>query len=281
MGLAFFLNLIFALIEFVGGLWTGSLAIISDAFHDLGDCLAIGIAWGLEKKSKEKSTASFSYGLRRLSLLSAFLTGAILVIGAVIVLANAIPRLANPTMPNTTGMIYLALLGIAVNGFAAFKMMRSSSLSERMVFLHLLEDVLGWVAVLVGAIVMKYQPWPLIDPLLAIGISLWVLWNAGKNLRTTVNIFLQGAPIQVELAQVEKSIREVPAVSGIHHTHLWSLDGEHHILTTHLQVDSKTTIEEVHQLKAVVKKKLFAEFHIQEATIEVEWSHQVCVDPQH
>lgn len=281
LGIAFLLNLVFAIIELVGGLLTGSLAIISDAFHDLGDCLAIGIAWGLEKKSKAQSSHHFSYGLRRLSLVSAFLTGIILVIGSLGVIANAIPKLLNPVMPDTTGMLGLALLGIAVNGFAAFKMMKSTSLNERMVYLHLLEDVLGWLAVLFGALLMKFQPWPIIDPLLAIAIALWVLWNAGKNLKQTLQIFLQGIPFQFELDEVEAWFKNEPGVQDIHHVHIWSLDGERHILTAHVRVQKETSLEEAHQLKTVLKKGLFSEFHIQEATLEIEWPHQICADPQH
>lgn len=281
LGLAFFLNLTFAVIELVGGLFTNSLAIISDAFHDMGDCLAIALAWFLERKSKSQSSHDFSYGLKRLSLLSAFITGTILVIGAVIVISNAIPRLLSPQMPNTAGMLWLAILGIAVNGFAAYRMKGTSSLNERMVYLHLLEDVLGWIAVLVGALVMIWKPWPLIDPVLAIGISLWVLWNAIANLKHTVQIFLQGSPMQFSQNQVEEFIREMKWVRSIHHTHIWSLDGEHHILTTHLTVEQETGLDQVHDLKCQIKKKLFDEFHIQEATIEVEWPHQQCADPKH
>lgn len=281
LGIAFVLNLTFAIIELIGGIFTNSLAIISDAFHDLGDCMAIAIAWFLEKKSKTKSNLDFSYGLRRLSLLSAFITGSILVIGAVIVISNAVPRLLTPQMPNTQGMMWLAILGIAVNGFAAFRLMGSGSLNERMVYLHLLEDVMGWVVVLVGSLVMMWKPWPMIDSVLAIGISLWVLWNAIGNLRQTVQIFLQGSPLQFKINEVEELIRKQQFVCDLHHTHIWSLDGEHHILTTHVMVEQVASLDQVHELKTNIKKQLFQSFHIQEATIEVEWPNQVCADPKH
>jgi cobalt-zinc-cadmium efflux system protein len=187
----------------------------------------------------------------------------------------------SPQMPDTHGMLWLAILGIAVNGFAAFRMMGTKSLNERMVYLHLLEDVMGWVAVLIGSIVMMWKPWPIIDPVMAIAISLWVLWNAIGNLRQTVQIFLQGSPMQFQVVEVQEAIRQQQYVQGVHHTHIWSLDGEHHILTTHLQVDAAANLDRVHELKTAIKKMLFEKFHIQEATIEIEWPHQVCVDPKH
>ena len=281
LGLAFFLNLFFAGFEFLGGMWTGSLAITSDAVHDLGDSFAIGIAWYLEKKSKDAGGPDFSYGMRRLSLASALLTGVFLLGGSIVVFFNAVPRLWQSEMPHTDGMVLFAILGVAVNGFAAFRMMRGSSHNERMVYLHLMEDVLGWVAVLFGALLMKVFPLPWIDPLLAILIALWVFWNAFKNLRQTIQIFLQGTPSQFSISSVEKKILEIPEIKSLHHSHVWSIDGENHIFTSHLQLGSDVTMDRAHQLKIEVKKMLKNEFLIFEATLEIEWPHHQCHDPFH
>tara|TARA_B110001454_G_scaffold16145_2_gene14607 strand:- start:18962 stop:19864 length:903 start_codon:yes stop_codon:yes gene_type:complete len=281
MGVAFFLNLAFAIIELVGGLYTNSLAILSDAFHDLGDALAIALAWFLEKKSRKGSTLEFSYGYRRLSVLGALITGLILMSGSGIILARAVPRLFSPETTNVKGMLLLAILGLSVNGFAAFRMSKGTSLNEKMILWHLLEDVMGWLAIFAGSIVMMFYDLPILDPIMAIGIAIWVLWNVFKNLKTTLNVFLQATPDNVQIEAVTEKIKQTPPVKSVHHLHLWSMDGDHHILTTHLVVDENTTRDEVHQLKIDLKKTLMKEFHITEATIEVEWPNQSCTDPIH
>ncbi len=281
MGVAFFLNLTFALIELVGGFLTNSLAILSDGFHDLGDCFAIGIAWFLEKKSLKGTSKDFSYGYRRLSVMAALITGMILVSGSILIIWGAVPRLFNPVQPEVPGMIALACLGLFVNGFSAWKMSKGHSLNERMILVHLLEDVAGWAAILIGALVMAVYPIPILDPIMAIAVALWVLWNAFRNLRETVFVFLQATPRQFELSAVESSIRQFEQVSDIHHTHVWSIDGEHHILTAHVIVKAQVDSQQAHALKAQIKKHLFQEFHIQEATLEIEWPDQICADPKH
>lgn len=281
MGIAFLLNLFFAIIELVGGLYTNSLAILSDAFHDLGDALAIALAWFLEKKSKKGSTLEFSYGYRRLSVLGALITGLILMTGSGLILAKAIPRLFNPEETNVEGMLLLSILGISVNGFAAFRMSKGTSLNEKMILWHLLEDVMGWVAIFVGSIVMMFYKLPVLDPIMAIGIAVWVLWNVFKNIKTTLNVFLQATPDGITISSVTEKIKQVQLVKSVHHLHLWSMDGDHHILTTHLVVDDSTTKDEVHKMKINLKKILMDEFHITEATIEVEWPNQSCSDPKH
>jgi len=281
MGIAFFLNLSFAVIELIGGLYTNSLAILSDAFHDLGDALAIALAWFLEKKSKKDSTLEFSYGYRRLSVLGALITGLILMGGSGLILAKAIPRLFNPEETNVEGMLLLSILGMSVNGLAAFRMSKGTSLNEKMILWHLLEDVVGWVAIFVGSVVMMFYKLPILDPIMAIGIAVWVLWNVFKNIKTTLNVFLQAIPDGVTISSVTEKIKQVQLVKSVHHLHLWSMDGDHHILTTHLVVEDGASNDEVHQMKIDLKKLLMAEFHITEATIEVEWPNQSCSDPKH
>ena len=281
MSWAFFLNLSFAAIELIGGFYTNSLAIMSDAVHDLGDALAIGLAWFLEKKSLKGTTPQFSYGHRRLSVLAAFITGFILLIGSGAILVNAIPRLLSPEDTNVPGMLALSILGIAVNGFAAFRMSKGVSLNERMILLHLLEDVMGWAAIFVGSIIMLIYPLPILDPIMAIGVAMWVLWNVFKNLKKTMHVFLQATPEEIQIDLLKARISQNKMVKNIHHLHLWTMDGTHHILTMHLIVAENISKEDVHQLKTDLKKLLFDEFHITEATIEIEWPNQVCSDPVH
>lgn len=281
LGLAFALNLIFALIELIGGMMTNSLAILSDAFHDLGDCFAIGMAWFLEKKSLKGSSAHYSYGYRRFSVMAALITGSILFVGSGLIVVRAVPRLLDPVQPEVSGMVGLAILGLAVNGLSAWRMSKGQSLNEKMILLHLLEDVLGWAVILIGALIMWIYPMPILDPILAIAVAIWVLWNAVGNLKETMKVFLQATPRQFELIAVEESVRSLEMVENIHHTHVWSIDGEHHILTAHIIVRSEVNLQEAHNLKTRIKKHLFDSFHIQEATLEIEWPDQKCADPKH
>ena len=281
MGAAFLLNFGFALIELVGGFYTNSMAVISDALHDFGDSLALAMAWWFEKKSRQKSDALFTYGYRRFSLISAFITGCILVIGALGVLVVSIPRFLHPEPVKTQGMIFLAILGIAINGLAFFRLSKGSSLNETMIRWHFIEDLFGWIFVLFGAIVMNFIEAPWIDPLMAILLSAWVLWNVVKHLKTTVSVFMQATPGHLRQGEAEEWIGKQEGVKSVHHTHIWSLDGESHILTTHVVIAAACGSREMQILKKDLKRGLREKFDIFEATIEFETNEENCVDPEH
>lgn len=277
---AFFLNLIFAVIEIVGGFYTNSIAILSDAVHDLGDSLAIGLAWYLEKYSHKGSDNTFSYGYRRFSTLGALIIGLILVFSSVFILVKAVPRLINPEPTGTFGMLLLAVLGIVVNGYAAFRMSKGSSLNEKMVSWHLLEDLLGWVLVLIGALVIYFFKWYQVDAALAIILAAWIIYNVFSNLRATLSVFLQASPTHLKIEQMELDIGHIPKVKGVHHSHLWSIDGEKHIYTTHVVVGSELTLKEIELVKKSIKRYL-QDQGVFESNIEIESSDAECADPQH
>ena len=168
IGIAFTLNFVFAIIQFVGGILTGSVAVLSNAIHDLADSLTLGLALVFEKLAIRKSNAGFSYGYRRLSLLSAVVSGIGILVACVVVLYRTIPALSNPTMPHTEGMFGLAVLGIVVNVAAAWQVHKGHTVNEKILTWHLLEDVFTWVAVLIAAVVMTFYDAPFLDPLLSI-----------------------------------------------------------------------------------------------------------------
>ncbi|MFV0275655.1 MAG: cation diffusion facilitator family transporter [Parahaliea sp.] len=280
IGWAFFLNLGFTVIEFIGGWLTNSTAIMADAVHDLGDSLSIGSAWVLNRLSDRGASASFTYGYRRLSLLGALISGLVLVVGSVWVLMAAIPRLADPVMPHTEGMLGLAVLGVAVNGFAAYRLSGGKTLNERVLNLHLLEDVLGWVAVLIIALVMQFVDWPILDPLLSIGFTLFILFNVLRNLWTTGRLFAQAVPNPELLDGVRESLLAVAGVEALHHLHLWSLDGEHHVLTTHISVAEDVDPRQYVSLKEALRAALEG-YELSHTTIEIEFAEEVCRDEPH
>ena len=267
---AFFLNLGFTLFEIVGGLYTNSLAILSDALHDLGDSFALGMAWYLEKHSHKDSDQKYSYGYRRFSLLSALINTIILIIGSLYILSEAIPRLLNPEHSNAGGMIFLAVVGIAVNGYAVLRVRKGQSLNAQVISWHLLEDVLGWIAVLIVSISLLITDIHILDPILSILINLYVIYNVIRSLRKTLALFLQAVPDTLELAEIEHTLSRIRQVNSVHHTHVWSLDGENNVLTTHLVVDPEADIDDLIRIKSDVCE-ITSEMSLAHSTVELEF----------
>ena len=272
---AFFLNLSFTIIEIIGGLYTNSLAILSDALHDLGDSFSLGLSWYFQKLSKKGRTKTFSYGYKRFSLLGAIINSIVLVAGSIFILTKAIPELFNPGETNVEGMLYLAILGIVVNGAAVFKLRKGESLNEKVVSLHLLEDVLGWVAVLIGSIIMMYTDAPFIDPLLSVLISFFVLYNVYKNLKKSLLVILQGIPEEISIDNIRQKLKDIPKVTDIHDCHAWSMDGQYNILTLHLRLNKDYKLSEQAKLKERVRTQLKDE-SINHITIEFEGKDENC-----
>lgn len=277
IGWAFFLNLSFTVIEFIGGWLTNSTAIMADAVHDLGDSLSIGSAWLLDRLGNRQGDSQYTYGYRRLGLLGALINGVVLVAGSVWVLVAAIPRLAAPVMPVTEGMLALALLGVTVNGFAAYRLSEGKSLNERVLNWHLLEDALGWVAVLIVSIILQFVDWPILDPLLSIGFTLFILVNVARNLWTTGKLFLQSVPDPALHEDIRRTLLGIAHINEVHHQHLWSLDGEHHVLTAHLVVGDSFPLEEYSATKAAVADAL-EPYQLAHTTIEIELPTESCRD---
>ena len=279
IGVAFSLNLAFTLLEIIGGLYTNSLAILSDAVHDLGDSLSLGLAWYLDRTSQRDADHRFTYGYRRFSLLGALITTIVLIAGSLYVLAQAIPRLIRPEPAHAPGMALFAVLGILVNGAAALRLRGDNSLNARMVAWHMIEDLLGWVAVLVVSITLLFFDLYILDPILSVLITLYVLYNVLRNLRKTLRLFLQAVPEQVDLAHIKERILAIEGVCDTHHTHVWSLDGDHHVLTTHVVVSEKTTREQILFIKQEINR-LSVEQHLVHTTVEVEYQGELCSLPE-
>lgn len=272
---AFFLNLGFTIIEVIGGFFTNSVAILSDALHDLGDSLSLGLSWYFQNVSKKGRSKKFSYGYGRFSLLGAIINAVVLLSGSVIIITEAIPRILDPQTPDTEGMIYLAILGVVVNGAAVLKLKRGVSINEKVVSLHLLEDVLGWVAVLIGAIIMHFYDAPIIDPLLSLGISAFILFNVFRNLKQSFRIILQGTPEDIPINKLISMIENVDGVKSIHDCHMWTLEGEQNIFSAHLVVDENHQIKDLISLKKEVRK-LLHDAGVEHATLEFETEEEDC-----
>jgi len=273
--LAFFLNLSFTIIEIAGGIWTNSLAILSDAIHDLGDSLSLGMAWYLESYAYKDKDKKYSYGYRRYSLLSALINTVVLIVGSVFILSRAVTRLFNPEPVDAKGMILFAVLGIIVNGLAMLRLRGGKSLNAQVVAWHLIEDVLGWVAVLIMSIVLLFTDLYILDPIFSILITSFVLYNVIKNLRKTLALFLQAVPENMDLEMIENRLLAIDNVCSSHHTHIWSMDGEHHVLTTHLVVEEDTSQDEVLCIKEDINQ-LSKEMDFLHTTVEIEYGDEKC-----
>lgn len=267
--LAFILNFVFALLEIAGALYTNSVAILSDAIHDLGDSLILGTSLYLEKYSQKGRNAEQTYGYKRFSLLGALISSLVLIAGSVFILFHAIPRLLNPETVDAKGMLALSILGIVVNLAAVWRLKGGSKLNEKVVFLHLLEDVLGWVAVFAVSLILLFYSFPILDPILSIVITLFILVKATPILKNTIKIFLQYAPKNINVSDIRNLALEDKEIADIQDMHVWSLDGEYNIFSARVLLVSNLSLVEI----VVVKQKLISMLNkqgINHATIEFE-----------
>lgn len=269
---AFLLNLSFAIIEFIGGLYTNSIALLSDAIHDMGDSLSIGVSFFLEKKSKKEPDNLYTYGYARYSILGAILTTTILLVGSIVVIFNAIKRIINPVSVNYNGMLFIAIFGMIINFIAAYSTREGNSLNQKSVNLHMLEDVLGWVVVFIGAIIMRFTDISIIDPILSIIVAIFILINVIKNLKSIIDLFLEKIPIGIDIENIKTSILNIKGIEDVHHIHIWSIDGSNNYATMHIIVTKSDS-----SIKEKVRK-LLKEFNISHVTIELETASEQCQD---
>lgn len=269
IAVAFWLNFGFTILEIVGGLLTNSMAVLSDALHDMGDSLSLGLAWYFQKLSQKEVDSRYTYGYRRFSVLGALINVIILSTGSVVILYLSIQRLMNPEEVEPVGMAIMAVLGIAVNGAAVWQMRGSENLNAKVVSLHLLEDVLGWVAVLIGSIIMMFYDAPWIDPVLSLSITLYILYHAIRNLIKALAIFLQKVPPGIEMSKVRTQLEAIPELEDAHDLHVWSLDGRFIVMTLHAQVSPEKTLMELEQIKFSIHAEM-RKLGIHHCTVEFE-----------
>jgi len=275
--LSFILNFAFTIFEFIGGLITNSVALLSDSIHDLGDSISMGIAIILEKKSKKKPDYDFTYGYRRYSLIGALISSMILLVGSAIIVFEAINRLLQPEPINSELVIYFAIVGVVVNGLAALNLKRGKTLNEKVISLHLLEDVLGWVALLIAAIVMYFTEIVVLDALLSLVFTLYIIYHVVKNLKKIFKVFLEATPNNMDITKIISKLEQVDHVLEVHHVHLWSLEGNVPLITFHAtlpdELDSKQVSAIQNQMNTILKG-----LGIRHSTIQVEFSDFNCIE---
>lgn len=271
--IAFILNISFSIFEFLGGIFTNSIAILSDSVHDLGDALSIGISYFLERKSKQKPDNEYTYGYVRYSVLGGVITTTILLVGSIIVILNAAKRIFNPVEVKYNGMILFAIVGVILNFIAAYVTREGDSINQKAVNLHMLEDVLGWIVVLIGAIIMKFTDIKIIDPIMSIGVSIFILISSLNNLKSILDLFLEKTPKDINIDELKEHLKEIKGVDDVHHIHVWSIDGFNNYATMHIVTKSK----DIKNIKEKIREEL-KEHNICHAILETE--DEVCQDSE-
>lgn len=273
--IAFILNIFFSIFELIGGIFTNSISIISDAVHDFGDALTIGVSFILEKKSKKKADNKYSYGYIRYSTLGALITNLILIISSILVIISSVNRIINPVEINYNGMIIFAIFGVLINLCAAYFTKEGNSLNQKAVNLHMLEDVLGWFVVLIGAVIIKCTKINTIDAIMSILVAVFILLNACKGLKKITDLFLEKIPEGIHIEEIKQHLLKIDGISDVHHIHVWSIDGVNNFATMHVVTD----IDEYWNLKHTIKDEL-KEHGISHTTIEIENKEHQCVETE-
>ena len=268
--IAFLLNLLFSIFECIGGIITGSIAILSDSVHDIGDAMSIGLSYILEKKSKKKPDNIYTYGYIRYSVIGSIITSTILLTGSIFVIYEAVKRLINPQELNYNGMIIISIIGVIVNTLAAMATKEGDSLNQKSVNLHMLEDVLGWIVVLIGAILIKFTNITYIDAILSIGVALFILRHAARNIKEVLDLFLEKTPKNIDIEEIKHHLKEINGVLDIHHIHVRSIDGYNTFITLHAEVKKYDP-----EIKKQIKEEL-SEHGISHSTIELELEDETC-----
>lgn len=271
--IAFILNIAFSIFEFIGGLFTNSISILSDAIHDLGDAFSIGISYFMEKKSKRHADNKYTYGYIRYSVLGGVITTTILLVGSILVIIGAIKRIINPVDVNYSGMIIFAIIGVVLNFAAACVTREGDSINQKAVNLHMLEDVFGWMAVLIGAIVMNFTDIKIIDPIMSIGVAIFILINSLKNLKKVLDLFLEKTPDDIDIEKLKEHLLSIEGIDDIHHIHIWSIDGYNNYATMHIV----SKVNDINQLKKEIRKEL-EEHNICHTILETE--DEACEDKE-
>ncbi len=264
--LAFFLNLSYAIVEFIAGGVFGSSAVLADSVHDLGDAIAIGVSAVLETISNREEDSHYTLGYKRFSLLGALVTAVILMTGSVLVILENITKLFHPQPVNDEGILWLGIIAVSINVLASLVVRKGKTKNESILSLHFLEDTLGWLAVILMAIVLRFTDWYILDPLLSLVISFFILSKAIPRFWSTIKIFLDAVPEGVDIKQVKRDLEQLDHVASINQLNLWTMDGLEKNAIVHVCLKE---IEQMELCKESIRT-LLKNYGFQNITIEVD-----------
>lgn len=267
LAFVFFMNLAFNMIVIVAGLATNSMAILADCIHDMSDTISIALAWFLERVAQKESSDKYSYGYQRFSILGAVIISVFVIVMALIILQEAIPRLFHPEGVDAGGMLLVAIGGIIFKSISVHRLHEGETFNEKAILLHQLGDIFEWVAILILSLVLMFWDGAqYLDPFVSIGIALWLIFNLGRNLYKSVEVLLQKTPDHFDVNEFRTSIASIEGVSAIDDFHVWSLDGIDSVVTLKVAIDEGSLQEEI-------KKQIYSissKYHIVDITIEFD-----------
>lgn len=272
MFVAFLLNLFFSVFELFGGIISGSYAVISDSFHDFGDALSIGFSLIFEKKSKQSPDEKYTYGYGNYSLVGALFTTLVLLLGSVIIITNSISKIINPSEIEYGKMIIFALIGVIVNTTAAFITKGKDSANQRAINLHMLEDVFGWICVLLGAVIMNFTEFYVLDPIMSIAVSIFIIFHSIENSKEIFSVFLGKVPRDIDISKIKAHILNIDGANDVHHIHIWRHGNTNILCSMHIVTDSSA-----YEIKKKVRE-LLKEHGVNHAVIETESTSEECQD---
>jgi len=264
--IAFFLNLSYAIVEFIAGGIFGSSAVLADSVHDLGDAIAIGISAFLESISNREEDSHYTLGYKRFSLLGAMVTAVILMTGSVLVILENITKIFHPQPVNDEGILWLGIIAVTINVLASLVVRKGKTKNESILSLHFLEDTLGWIAVILMALILRFTDWYILDPLLSLVISFYILSKAIPRFWSTLKIFLDAVPEGVNIQKIETDLAELEHVASINQLNLWTMDGLEKNAIVHVCLEH---VKHMEVCKESIRN-LLKESGFQNITIEVD-----------
>lgn len=273
LGLAVLLNVGITLAQAIGGIISGSMALLSDAAHNFSDVLSLIISYIANRLAKRGATEKQTFGFKRSEILAAFINSATLIIISVIILIEAIQRLVNPIPISANLVIYLAIAGILVNGVSVLFIRKDSqeNMNMKSVYLHLFGDMLTSVAVLLGGIAMKYLQWFWTDSVFSMAIAFYLLYMSWGIFRSTLRIIMQFTPDDIDIQKIVREIEDIGGVKNIHHIHVWQINEHDLMLEAHIDVSDDMKVSSFEKILDQIKTVL-SNYNIDHLTIQPEFT---------
>lgn len=274
--LSILLNLIITIAQIIGGLISGSLALISDALHNFSDVLSLVFSYIAHKLSRRKASINNTFGYKRAELIAAFINAITLVIVALFLIVEASKRLFHPEPIQSGLVIWLAILGILVNGGSVLLLKKDSkhNLNMKSAYLHLLTDMLASVAVLVGGILMKFYGWFWVDSLMTLLIAFYLIYVSYDLIKASTKMLMLFTPEHIDIKEIVREVHKIPGVNKLHHIHVWHLNDEELHLEAHLDCSQDIKMSEFNHLLYQVEMVLFEKFNINHINIQPEFKKE-------
>lgn len=270
------LNLVITIAQIVGGIVSGSLALISDALHNFSDVISLVFSLVAHKLSRRKASIDHTFGYKRAELIAAFVNASTLVIVAFILIYGAIERFFNPHPIQSGLVIWLALLGIIANGLSVIFLKKDAehNLNMKSAYLHLLTDMMASVAVLVGGLLMKFYNWFWVDSVMTILIAIYLIVVGIDLLKSSTKMLMLFTPEHINIKEIVREVHKIPGVGKLHHIHVWHLNEEELHLEAHLDCAKDIKMSEFNDLLHSVEVVLFDKFGINHINIQPEFKKE-------